>query len=164
METKMLKRRNEWTEEEKLMVREGIIVVIGAFIIVIADFYLLEHVLARVLNLKQVNSTLFAGIRTLSVVFYVIGFFPGAILCELADSRSKKRSFTPQNILILMVIFGEFILITITLLTLFDVFFQGTSFLIQVPLVAVSISISLLVLAATSKIERINDYVKKAFA
>jgi hypothetical protein len=158
-----MKKRREWTKEEKLMIKEGIIVVIGAWIIIIADFYLLENFFSTTLNLKPGSMSLLAGVRTLLIVFYFIGFFPAAILGEFADSYVKKRCFRVLNVLILLLFFGIAVSVAVTLATLFDMLFSDAS-LLQVPLAAVSVSIPSLIVAAVFKMKRFNNFVKKAFA
>jgi len=155
-------RKRQWTREEKVMVRVGLVVVIGANIIFIIDFYLLENFLFGPLNLRQ-GMPLFAGFRTLLAVIYVIGFLPASILGEWADSWVKQRSFRPRNVLILLLLLGEFVLVAAGMLTLFDAFLSETSIYVQIPMMAVVLGTSTLMVAANSKIKRINDFVKRAF-
>jgi cation transport ATPase len=159
-----MKRIDEMTiEEQKRLVRWGIISVVCMFVLGIICLWLLEAYLSSALNLKPGSMSLLAGCRVLLVVSLVIFFFPGAILCELADSRVNRRSFRMRNILIFFLFFGEAILTAATLLTLFDVFFSESSFLIQIPLVGISLSIPSLVVVGTFRVKKIHSRIKKAF-
>jgi len=159
----LLRKRGKWTPEERIIVRTGIIVVIGAWIIIITDFYLLENFISPAFGLKTGSLSLLASLRILLVFFYAIGFFPASILGEFAYHYTRRRAFKPRNILILLIFFAAFVLLAVVLLTLFDTFFAYASDIVQVPLAAVSVSAPILVLAVTSRVKRINAYVGKAF-
>ncbi|MEM2889685.1 MAG: hypothetical protein QXR42_09500 [Candidatus Bathyarchaeia archaeon] len=159
-----MKRIDELTpEEQKRMIRWGVIVAFCMIVVVIIDLWLLGTYLSNVLNLKQESMSLLGGCRILLAVFFVIFFVPGAMLCELADSRVTKRSFRIRGILVFLLLFGEGILTAATLLTIFDLFFSKASVLIQIPLVAISLSIPSLVVVGTFKVKKILNHIKKAF-
>lgn len=159
-----MKKRKELTEEEKLWVREMTLFVVGISIIgiITAQLIFIQNILHLSITINGISG--FAATRIIIFVLCIVYFPTGAVLGELAYSRVKKRSFRPRNVLIIPVMLGTWLLMVIALLTTFDLLLSGVSFLIQFPLIAVSGSIPTLILAAaTSKIKRINDYVKKTF-
>jgi len=158
-----MKKTREWTEEEKRVVKEGIIVVVGANIILVIDFYLLTNFLFDAINLKEGAMSLFAGLRALLFVLYFIGFIPASVLAEAANSYVKKRQFRMSNIFIFLLFFAEFVLLASAISTLSDLTLSNVSMLVQFPLTALNIGISLLVLTATSRVKVIHDFVKRAF-
>jgi len=156
-------RMREWTKEEKRMVQEGIIVVIGANIILVIDFLLLNNFLFDALNLREGAMSLFEGLRIILLVLYPIGFLPASLLAEVADSRMRKRPFRVRNVLLLLLFLGEFISVASILSTLLDLSFSQLLLVVQSPLAALCIGISLLLMAATLKVKIVHDFVKKAF-
>lgn len=149
------------TEEEKLWVREGIFFVISTFIVIIFSFHFLF--MERLSNAMKSGISGFAALRIILPLVYVFDFLPGAVLGEFTYSRIKRRSFRPKNIFIFAIMFATWLLIAMVLLTAFDLLLPEVSFLTQFPLIALSLSLPTLVLAATSKIKKIRAYVKKAF-
>ncbi|MFX0202849.1 MAG: hypothetical protein ACFFCW_42635, partial [Candidatus Hodarchaeota archaeon] len=105
----------------------------------------------------------FAALRMILPVVYLVWCLPGAALGEVSYSRIKKRSFRPRNVLIFALMMGEWILASALLLTVFDVLLRDMPVLVQFPLLAVSFSASMLIMVATSRLRRINDYMKRAF-
>jgi hypothetical protein len=157
----MLKKRGEWSEGEKRWAREGTIFVIALFVIGIVTFQF--YFIDRVSNAIKSGMSSFAVLRMILPEMYLINFLPGAILGELTWSRIKKRAFKPRNVFILFAMLGEWVLVAAVLLTMFNLLFEQASFLMQFPLIALSLGLSSLIIAATSTIKGINIYVKKAF-
>lgn len=159
----LLRKRSEWTKEERIIVKTGIIVVVGTWIIIVADFYLLENFISPAFGLKTGSLSLFAGLRILLTSFYLIGFMPASILGEFAYDCTRRRGFRSRNILILLAFFTIFVSLAVLLLTMFDILFAFAPDILQVPLAAVSVGVPILVLALASKVKKINGFVKKAF-
>ncbi|MEM2889684.1 MAG: hypothetical protein QXR42_09495 [Candidatus Bathyarchaeia archaeon] len=158
-----MKPTKEWTEEEKRWVREGMIFAISTFTIIIVYLELLGNYLNDALNLKPGNISLFAFIGIHLVIFYGTVFFLCSALGEFSYSRIKKRSFRPRNILLFLLMFGEFIVVALILLKLFDVFLSELPLLTQAPFASIAVSIPSIVVALTSRIKKVREYVKKAF-
>jgi hypothetical protein len=160
---KMLVDTRGWSEEEKIWVRESLILVAIMTVIGFIDMYLLFTYFAGMLNFKSGSVSLFAGGRTILLFLFGSFFVPGSVLSEFAYSRIKRRSFRPRNILLFLLMIGGAFLVALLLLTLFDVFFSGLPILVQAPLTAVGVSVGMLMLAAQFRIKRTSDFYMKAF-
>lgn len=158
-----MKKPREWTEQEKRMVRVGIFVVIGANMILLIDFLLLNSFLFDILNMKEGAMSLFSGLRILLLVLYPIGFLPASALAEVVDSRVRKRHFRLRNVFLLLLFLAEFVSIAAMLSLLLELSAPNLSLLVQFPLAALCVGISLLTMAATLRVRSIRDYMKKAF-
>lgn len=157
-----MKRINEITEEEKKRVAlNGMIVVAGVFATgILTCFWLLPGSWSSAM---KAGVSAFATIRNSLHIIYAANCVSGAILCEVAESRTKKRSFRVRNALIFLLFLGEYFLIVAAFLTIFDVSLANTPFLVQFPLIAVSFSISTLVMVATTKTRVVSSFMRKAF-
>lgn len=143
----------------------GSAIVIALFAICLPSFYFLfiaENAIS-VSNAIKSGVSIFVALRTISLIIYVLWFLPASILAEAADSWVKKRSFRPRNVLIFLLFFGELLVITASLFTLFDMILPGVSSLIQFPLITGGIIAGLLLTFATMEKTRLKGYVKKAF-
>jgi hypothetical protein len=157
-----MKRIDELTEEEqKRMVRMGIVVVI-VFVTtsILTFFWLLPESLSN--GMKAGLST-FAVLRDSLPVVFAVNCLSGSVVCEFADSQTKKRPFRLLSVLMFLLLFGEFFLLMALFLTFFDLLFHGTSYLIQFPLLAVSISVPLLLVVANFRVQRLHTFFKKVF-
>ena len=149
-------------EEQKRFVRWGVLTVIITFILVIIpNLVLLESFFS---GLNPETASLFPNIGVVLSVFYVTAFLPASVISEFGRSRILNRSFRLRNILVFWVIFGEFCLIGVASLSLFNVFFSNTSVWVQTPLLSIGLSISILVTVATLKVKRFRNYLKQAFS
>jgi hypothetical protein len=59
--------------------------------------------------------------------------------------------------------FGEFIVVALILLKLFDQFLSDLPLIMQAPFASIAVSLPSLVLAVTSKIKKVSEFMKKAF-
>jgi len=161
-----MKLRDELTEEEtRRMAIAGSIIVVVLFIICLPSFYYLFVAESTINFSNAIKSgvSIFAALRNISLIVYVLWFLPASILGEAADSWVKRRSFRPRNVLILLMLFGELLFIAASLFTVLDTILPGISFLIQLPLITASFSAGLLITVVTMEKTRIKGYVKKAF-
>jgi hypothetical protein len=161
-----MKLKDELTEEEtRRMAIAGSVMVIALFAICLPSFYYLfiAESAISISNAMESGVSIFVALRTTLLIIYILWFLPASILAEAADSWVKKRSFRPWNVLVFMLLFGEALIITASLYTLFDTSLPGTSFLIQFPLIVVGFSIGLLLTVATIEKTRIKGYIKSAF-
>jgi len=160
-----MSKSGEWSEEERLWAREGSFFVIGLFVIIFVSFPFLfiEGAPLSLSDAMRSSTSSFAALRMILPLFYLVWCVPGAVLGEVFYSRIKKRSVRPRNVLIFALMIGEWLLASALLLTLFDILFRDMSFLVQFPLMAVSFSMSMFIMAATSRIRRISDFMKRAF-
>jgi len=152
-----------WTEEERRMVLVGSIFAVAVMAMIFIDGYLFVRYLAGSLTLTSGRTSLFDGTRTILVFFGLSMGLPGSVLSEFANSRIKRRTFKPRNILLSLLMIGSVILVAILLLTLFDAFFSGLPILVQAPLTAVGVSVAMLMLAAQFRIKRTREFYMKAF-
>ncbi|MDH5482274.1 MAG: hypothetical protein OEY22_05285 [Candidatus Bathyarchaeota archaeon] len=153
--------RREWTEEEKFWVREGLILFMSWFIYTAAtSFFGMEYITSEA---RKSGISLFAAVKMVLLFVYIVDFFPATILIEFAYKRVKKRSFRPLNVFIGMLLFGEAVLVTYALCALFDVLFSHLSYLIQLPLLSICLSIPSVLVAFTSRTRKVSTYLKKAF-
>jgi len=158
-----MRKPREWTKEEKRMVRVGVFVVIGANMILIVDFLLLNSFLFDALNLREGSMSLFSGLRIILLVLYPLGFLPASVLAEAVDSRVRERSFKLRNVFLLLLFLAEFISVATIFSLLLEFSVTNAPLLLQFPLAALCVGISLLAMVATLKIRPIHDYMKKAF-
>jgi len=158
------KKIDELSEEEKrTYVKAGILVVIGLSAIVIPGFLLINIILFSVLELEIGEISRLAGFRAILVLSYPIFFLPGAVLVELVYSWFWHKTFRLLNIGILSSMFGEFVLVSVAIATLFDLVFPEMPITVQVPLMAASNGIALLAMAKTASTTRIKMLIKKSF-
>lgn len=161
-----MKLKDELTEEEqKRLVIAGTIMVVAFFSICLISFYFLfvADSAINVSTLMKSGASGFAALRTILPVVFILWFFPGSLLAEIADSWVKKRSFRPWNVLVFMLLFGEALVIVGSLYTLFDTILPGASFLIQFPLIVAGFTAGLVLTVFTIERTRLKVYVKRAF-
>lgn len=142
-------------EERRRLARWGVVFVICVFLLGFTDLYVLFSYLQEPLGLHVGGMSLYAGVRTILAVFYLIGFLPDAFLCELFDSRFNKRPFRARNAGIILLFLTEFVVTTVALLTLLDMALAESSMLIQLPLTAACMGVALVVMVFTFNSEKV---------
>ncbi len=151
-------------EEQKRLVKAGSLVAIAYSILGVSWLYF--FVVSDRFGLREAmlsGTSAFAAARMILPIMYVIWIVPGAVMSESADSWVKKRDFRPRNILFFFAFFGEAVLAMAAFLTLFDLILPKASFLIQFPLIVVSLSMAILVMVLTLEKTGIKSRFKKAF-
>jgi hypothetical protein len=148
-------------EQQKRMARMGIVVVVGALATGIITFlWLLPNSWA---NGMKAGYSMFAIVRNSLPIIYGVNCISGAILCEFADSQTKRRAFKPLNALLFLILLGEYFLMIAAFLTFFDLLFGSVSALVQFLLLAAGLAVPLFPVLGTLKIQRFQDFIKKAF-
>lgn len=159
-----MRKVGELTERERLFVSAGMaaVAVTLALGIVFIQFFVLEDRL-QLSKAFESGSSVFAVVRTAIPAFFVVVFVPLAPIGEFVISRLAKREFRPRNILTLLLLTGEVFVVGAALLTVFDLLFSSQPVLVQFPLMALTLSISLVAMAFSTRIATIQRYLIKTF-
>ena len=147
-------------QEQKRVGLIGVILVVISFAIFLPTLWMVQDSLA---NSMLRGASSFAAVRTMVPVAY-LDSLPIIALSEFVDSKEiKKRSFRPRNILIGFLLFGEYCLLATAMLTVFDLILGHTSFVVQFPLLALSVSLPLVLTVLIFKVNRLRPFFRKAF-
>ena len=157
-----MRSRKDWTEEERLWARNGMILIIAVMAILFVSSESLRHLFGTS-GILPGTLSLLAGIRVIVGFYCATTLFPCSVLAEFTYSRIKKRSFRPVNVVLFLLLLGGWFLLVFALLTLFDVLFWNQSVLIQVPIASVAVSVPTLAVAAGYRTKRVREYYRKAF-
>jgi hypothetical protein len=150
-------------EEKRLYVKGGLATVLIGSVIMLPGGWLVTSIVVNALGLGPENVSLLATFRAIVALAYPVLFVPTVILVAFVVSWIWRKSSALTNAAILCGFSGEFVLILIALVTLFDVILPGLSVILQVPLMAISLGIALFAMAKTAKIRPIRKLIEKSF-
>ena len=143
------------------MAKWGVVLVLIFFpILIVTFFWFLRNTWS---NALKAGSSMFDVVRTSLPVIYLLNCLPGAALCELADSQAKKRVFKPLNVLVFLLLLGEYFLMAGGVLSLLEVSLHSVSVSVQFPLLTASLILPLLPTVATFKVRRFQGFLEKSF-
>lgn len=159
-----MQSERELSEEEKILYFNGGLatVAIGSAI-TLPGGWLITNVVVDVLGLGPDKVSLLATFRAIVALAFPFLFIPTVILVAFVVCKIWKKSSFLVNAAIVCGLSGEFVLILMTIITLFDVILPGLSVTIQVPLMALSLGIALLAMGQTAKIRPIRNILEKQF-
>jgi hypothetical protein len=160
----MVVKANKWTERERIMVYGGMamVVAMSAIVFLFIQFVIVEDRF-HLSDLWKSEISGFAVARTVLPFLYVVTIVPAAIVGSVAYSRMKRNAFKIKNILLLLALPGEGFLLAAVLLSLFDAVLSKSSLLLQIALIVTSCSVSMVVIAFTTRLKRVHEYIKKNF-
>ncbi|HML01768.1 MAG TPA: hypothetical protein VK487_00175 [Candidatus Bathyarchaeia archaeon] len=101
--------------------------------------------------------SLFSNVRTLLLISFLLVALPIAALGEYWLSKTNKRKFLWKSVVLIVGIFGLFILVTTVLITVFDELLSGLFWIWQMPLVVASGLIGLFTVIVAIR----NEHIKK---
>lgn len=144
-------------EQEKIPTKYEIFIAIGTIVIIFPAVWLTMSI-ASYLEIDLNRMSFFLAYRLLLLISLSIIIFPLAIFGEFLNKEWKR--FLWRSVLVGVGIAGVFVLVTFSLLTVFDALFPELNLIWQIPLAVAGSSIGLITIAMMIRNSRFKQFAK----
>jgi len=144
-------------EPDQPSLRLQIILGVGGTIISLGGILSIAFIAMSVIHLGAGEMSMLAGIRILSVFWYVITVLPFAVLGEYWHSQWKKKSFRPKNVAFTSAFVAAILGSTDLLSYIFELLLPPLEAPVQITVFVLSGGLALVISSAIARTRRIRE-------